>query len=64
MKRPAIFLIVVPLMIGIFLPPVRRSTQGSKPIIANTSQAQLSQTGGLDGQLADLDYQKKQTSRK
>jgi hypothetical protein len=34
MKRLAIFLIVVPLMIGIFLPPVRRSTQGSKPIIA------------------------------
>jgi hypothetical protein len=25
MKRPAIFLIVVPLMIGIFLPPMRRS---------------------------------------
>jgi len=29
-----------------------------------TSQAQLSKTGGLDGKLADLDYQKKQTSRK
>ena len=29
-----------------------------------TFQAQLSQTGGLDGHLADLDYQKKQASRK
>ena len=63
MQRLAIFLIVVPLIIGILF---RRCaarhnvrSQSSLPF-----QAQLSQAGGLDSHLADLDYPKKQTSRK
>jgi hypothetical protein len=51
-------------MIGIFLPPIAPLDTTFEANHRYTFQAQLSQTGGLDGHLADLDYQKKQTSRK